>query len=240
MEIHYCADYEEMSRQAADYLVVELSKKPGQLLCAATGNSPLLVYEKLGTAKMDNPHIFKTLRILKLDEWAGIPMDDSSSCEVFIQDRILKPLAIESEHYISFQSDAMDPNVECERVQLEIEQQGPIDICILGLGINGHIGFLEPADQLMPFCHPVQLTRTSKQHEMVRRLEKKPSFGLTLGIADILCSKKIILLVTGKGKESATQGLLRRIVSSKLPASFLWLHPNVHCYMDKTSLAMFK
>ena len=192
MEIHYCADFEEMSQQAANFLILALSKKPGQLLCTATGNSPLLVYEKLSAAKMDAPHFFKKLRILKLDEWAGIPMDDPSSCEVFIQDRILKPLAIESEHYIAFQSDAIDPEAECERVQLEIDQQGPIDICILGLGINGHIGFIEPAEQLIPFCHPVQLTKASKQHTMVRKLEKKPSFGLTLGIADILCSKKII------------------------------------------------
>jgi len=236
MELIYCDDYEEMSRKSADFLISELRKRPEQLFCAATGNSPLGVYGKLKTAKKDHPKLFGSLSILKLDEWAGLSMDDLSSCESFIQNEILNPLEIPSERYIAFQGDSHNPKKECERVQREITQRGPIDICILGLGKNGHFGFIEPADYFIPHAHLAPLTSTSQQHQMVGKLDKKPTFGLTLGMADILASKKIVLLITGNGKETVIREFLSGRISTKLPASFLWLHPNVHCYLDKSCL----
>ncbi len=236
MQLQYCSDYESMSHRASEFLISELHERGDQLWCTATGNSPLSVYNRLGTFKETHPEYFKSLRIIKLDEWGDISMTDSSSCEVFIEENILGPLEIPKERYIGFKNDAEQPLQECERIQTELEQKGPIDICILGLGQNGHIGFNEPADFLLPHCHIAQLSELSKQHDMVNRLSKKPGYGLTLGMTDILSSKKIVLLVTGKGKKEVVNRLMTQEVSSQLPASFLWLHPYVQCYIDHSSM----
>ncbi len=240
MNFQYCTDYEGMSLQATDFLISELEKKSGQLLCVATGNSPLGVYQKLKSVKNEHPKCFEKLRILKLDEWAGLKMNDPSSCESYIRNNILEPLKIPLDRYTGFQSDPEDLKAECDRVQAAIGHQGPINLCILGLGKNGHIGFIEPADRFIPHCHVVKLSETSREHVMVDNLVKKPVYGLTLGMRDILASKKIILLVTGTGKESVVQEFLKGHVSTRLPASFLWLHPNVQCYLDKSSFSGIK
>ena len=112
-----------------------------------------------------------------------------------------------------------------------LENQGPIDICILGLGRNGHLGFNEPAAVLHPHCHIMDLALQTQQHIMVANVLSKPTKGLTLGMRDILSSKKIVLLVSGKGKEEAMQKLRSAEITSQCPASFLWLHNNVDCLL---------
>ncbi|HUH46008.1 MAG TPA: 6-phosphogluconolactonase, partial [Arenibacter sp.] len=130
----------------------------------------------------------------------------------------------------------VDAKKECNRMENEMIERGPIDVCILGMGKNGHLGFNEPANFLTPECHIAELSQTSLMHSMTDSMAYKPNYGLTLGMANILQSKKIILLLTGPGKNQAVKGLLKKEISSVLPASFLWLHPNVHCYMDKSSI----
>ncbi len=236
MKIQYCADYAEMSRLCGEAIVSGLQENPGQLMCTATGNSPAEVYQHLADAYLREPKKFGNVRILKLDEWGGIPSADPNSCETFIKERLLRPLHISSDRYISFQSNPASPEKECERIQREIGRNGPIDTCILGLGKNGHIGFNEPADNLIPFCHVAKLSEKSLEHQMVNTMEPKPSYGLTIGMADILQSKKIILLLTGTGKQDVISKLLSKRITTQLPASLLWLHQDVECYIDSTAL----
>lgn len=236
MKIYNCSDYDEMSDLCSDSIVSSLKENPGSLLCAATGNSPLGVYEKLANAYLKEPGTFKNLNIIKLDEWGGISFEDPNSCETFIQQNILGPLHISRKRYISFGSDLDSPEQECDRVQQEIQKKGPIDICILGLGKNGHIGFNEPAVVLIPNCHIAMLSEESLQHQMTNGMKNKPTYGLTLGMADILQSKKIMLLLTGTNKKRTISQLLSKQITTKLPASFLWLHHNVECYVDSNAL----
>ena len=114
-----------------------------------------------------------------------------------------------------------------------METQGPIDICILGLGANGHLALNEPAAQLEPQAHVASLSEESLQHPMIASLEQKPSYGLTLGMEEILSSRLIIMLVSGKGKKQIAELFLKGKVSTELPASFLWQHPNVECLVDR-------
>lgn len=236
MKVQYCSDYEEMSQLSCESIVFDLKKHPKQLICTATGNSPTGTYERLVNAYKDQPKCFNGLIIIKLDEWGGIDSNEPYSCESYLQKKIVQPLQIPRERYISFDPNPVSPKEECKRIQLEIEQKGPIDTCILGLGKNGHIGFNEPGNGLMPNCHVAELTADSLNHQMINELAKKPGYGLTLGMADILQSKKIILLITGANKKAVIEKLLTKHISSDLPASFLWLHPNVECYIDSTAL----
>lgn len=236
MKIQYCADYGEMSRLCGDSIVSGLQENPGQLMCTATGNSPIGVYQHLADAYLREPKKFGNLRILKLDEWGGIPSADPNSCETFIKEKILRPLQISSDRYISFQGNPTSPEKECERIQREIGRNGPIATCILGLGKNGHIGFNEPAKTLTPFCHVAKLSEKSLQHSMAKTMKPKPAYGMTLGMANILRSKKILLLLAGPDKQNIISQLLVNQITTQLPASFLWLHPNVECYIDSKAL----
>ena len=236
MNIIYCENYEKMSQWAHDSIVSGLKSNSKQLLCLATGNSPDGLYKKISSTYVTHPKYFKDFNIIKLDEWGGIAINDTSSCETYLRHKILEPLNISNDRFISFKSNPSGPEQECDRIQKELDEKGPIDICVLGIGVNGHIGFNEPAESLSAGCHISQLAKTSMQHQMVDNVTVKPRYGLTLGMADILQSKKIILLITGANKENITKQLLSKKITTKLPASFLWLHSNVECYINLESV----
>lgn len=236
MNIIHCENYDQMSQWAHDSIVSDLKHNPKQLLCLATGNSPTGLYNLISATYKTQPQYFKDFNIIKLDEWGGIDLNDPSSCEFYLRKHILKPLEILEDRFISFKSNTDTPEKECERIQNELDEKGPIDICILGIGVNGHIGFNEPADSLSANCHVGPLAQTSMQHQMVDKISDKPNYGLTLGMAEILQSKKIILLITGSNKEKITKQLLTKNITTHLPASLLWLHSNVECYIDLESV----
>jgi galactosamine-6-phosphate isomerase len=169
---------------------------------------------------------------VKLDEWLGLSPGDPVSCEHYLQSRLVGPLAIAAERYLSFDSETKDPVRECTRISAELERQGPVDVCILGLGRNGHVGLNEPAPTLQPRCHVAKLSAETLGHAMMSGRDAKPAFGLTLGMGDILASRKILLLVTGQGKERAIARFLEATVTTDLPASFLWLHQDVEVLLD--------
>ena len=227
--------FQEMSSAAADAIADELRKKSDLLLCAATGSTPTLAYQFLTEKRREEPDLFRALRIVKLDEWGELPMDDAGSCETYLQTYLVKTLEVSSERYISFQSKA-EPEPECHRVAEALDQTGPIDLCVLGLGVNGHLGFNEPADSLQPLPHRAELAPSSLQHSMIKQARVPLKYGLTIGMAHLLQSKTIILLVNGSHKAAAMKQLLSQRVSTHFPASFLWLHPRVFCFCDRAAI----
>ncbi len=236
MEVDIFNTYEELSQKAKDIILQKIKRKKDLLLCAATGGSPTETYRLLGKEHLRRPGLFAELRILKLDEWGGTPLDDKGTCESYLQDHLLQPLHISESRYIGFNSCPDDPMQECLNIQEQLDKEGPIDICILGLGINGHLALNEPAEYLQPHCHKVELSGQSLQHPMTSEMLIKPTYGLTLGMADIFCSKMIIILIHGQQKKKMVSQLLSKKISSSVPASFLWLHPNVICLIEKDAL----
>ncbi len=231
MTIQVFKNKTELARSAAKFLVEKILQQPSLLLCAATGNTPTTTYKKM----VDLLAIEQAthLRILKLDEWGGVPIKHPATCEQYLQTHILKPLQIPKERYFGFTSNPENRMQEVERIQAVIEKEQPIDICILGLGANGHIAFNEPENELTPHCHIAQLSNKSMQHSMAIDMKKKPTYGLTLGMANILQSKTIVLLIAGEHKRAITKAFLSKRITTQLPASFLWLHPNVFCFVDR-------
>lgn len=218
-----------MSELGSSLVIEEIKKNNNALFCAATGDSPLGLYRLLVEHSQFDSKLFHNIRIVKLDEWGGIAHNSSISCEHYLNINLLDPLKIYKDNYISFKSDSINPDKECKRIQTSLDAQGSIDICVLGLGKNGHIGFNEPDTYLQQNCHVAKLTIESTNHSMVESSVIKPSYGLTLGMKDILQSKKIILLISGEKKEKVIKSLLQKQISTELPASFLWLHDNVEC-----------
>jgi galactosamine-6-phosphate isomerase len=228
-------DHEVMSRHAACLIIDEVRHRPDLLLCVAAGSTPIRTYQILAEQGQTEPHLFNDVRVLKLDEWGGLEMDHQATCESYLQRYLIHPLGLSSERYISFRSNAADPQAECERVWSDLAKHLPIDYCILGLGTNGHLGLNEPAESLRPFLHVATLAESSLRHPMVESVNRPVTYGLTLGMAEIMQSRKILLLVSGVHKRRQLRRLLRPHISSQFPASFLWLHPDVTLLCDRDS-----
>jgi galactosamine-6-phosphate isomerase len=228
MQITRCNTVEELNELASDLLVYEIKQNPQSLVCAATGNSPTGIYKKL--AEKQYGIVVAHLTFIKLDEWYGLGADDEGSCDHYLRKNLFIPLEISSDRVIAFDGKSSDPESEFRRARKFLDDNGPIDLCILGLGANGHIAFNEPADVLQPDPHLALLSEASLAHQMISGSGSPVKHGMTLGMADILQSKKVILPVFGKSKLWAMEKLMQGTVSTQLPASFLWLHPDVHCF----------
>ena len=223
------ADHETMSRRAAEWLAERLCAKPASLLCLASGGTPTRTYKLLA----QQPPALRRGRLLKLDEWGGLSTDDPATCEADLRTKVVQPLGIGRNRYKGFRTAATAPAAECARVARWLAANGPIDVCILGLGSNGHVAMNEPAEALVPHAHVAALAESSRNHAMLEHLAKKPRYGFTLGMADILCSRKILLLVNGKRKRPALRLLMHPRVTSRFPASFVWLHRDATVLCDR-------
>jgi galactosamine-6-phosphate isomerase len=229
------SDHETLSRAAAKCLELRLIEQPKSLFCAATGATPHRTYQLLAERYLDRPSLFEQLHLLKLDEWGGLERDDPASCEQFLRESLVEPLQLQA-RYTAFDSRPSVPDDECRRVASWLEQHGPIDICVLGLGANGHVGFNEPAAALQPHAHVAALADTSLQHSMLGRARSRPTYGLTLGMADLMSARHILLLVSGAGKRDPLKRLLSGTISTEFPASLLVLHPRVELFCGHDAL----
>jgi len=227
-----------MSRRAAELILTNLRENSRLLLAAATGSTPTLTYEILAEMARPEPQLFREMRLIKLDEWGGLAMDDPATCEVYLQKRLVKPLCITPDRYLAWESDPTEPHTECDRIAGLLAEHGPIDLCVLGLGANGHLAFNEPGDDLSPGPHIARLTETSLEHPMLQAARQEPTYGLTVGMADILQSRRILLLVSGAHKARQLYRLALGAVSTRFPASFLLLHPNVTLLCDREAASL--
>lgn len=224
---------DKLSEHAAHLVAAELNRKNDLVLGAATGASPEGLYKQLAARARLTPALFGGLRVVQLDEWGGLLPSNPASCADYLKKYVCDPLKVTPDRYVGWNGASADTQQECERMQEQLRISGPMDLCILGLGLNGHIAFNEPGSCLQPHAHLARLTSGSQRHDMVETLETKPAYGLTLGMADILGSRTILLLISGSRKREITGRLKTGQVSTDLPASFLWLHSNTICLIDK-------
>jgi galactosamine-6-phosphate isomerase len=235
MRIQIDKDYAAMSARTADFIAAELKQHPGLLLCASAGGTPTGPYEQLAARYTTQPQLFKKMRVVQIDEWVGPPPSHPATCRSDLQTKLLTPLRIQSSRFRGFKSDAADPHLETKTMSQWLAKNGPIDICILGLGLNGHIAMNEPGDALAPQAHVSKLTAQSQKHSMLATLKRKPRHGLTLGMADILASRKILLLVSGPAKTGILKRTLQPQITTHLPATFIHLHPDVTLLCDRAA-----
>ena len=229
MRITVLPDREALDRAAADVIWEAARAKPDLLICLASGETPTGMYALLTAA----PERLASARYVQLDEWAGISPDDPASCAAYLERTMLGPLAVPPERRIDFRGDAPDAAAECRRVAAALEAAGLIDLCILGLGLNGHLALNEPAESFDPFCHIATLAERSRGHPMLAETVAPVHQGLTLGLGDILRARRILLMVSGAAKRAPLAQLAARRITPALPASFLWLHGDAVCLCDR-------
>ncbi len=224
-------DHEAMSREAVRWLSTRLRRKPGSLLCLASGGTPERTYELLAAETL----LPAQARLLKLDEWGGLAAKDPASCEFYFR-RLFAGILRAPRLLAGFRCCPRDPEAECRRVNAWVEENGPIDVCVLGLGVNGHLGFNEPAAALQPFAHVAELSAASLKHGMLASARNRPGYGMTLGMANLLAAREILLVVSGGHKRAALRRLLAGGVTARFPATFLWLHPRVTLLCDQAAV----
>lgn len=233
--LHVCADAEALGQETAKRLLEAVIHKPDLLWCAAGGSTPQRAYELLAKSAATQLDRFRSLRLVKLDEWGGLAMDDPGTCEYQVRTSVGVPLGVTTERYLGFDSNPADPIAECSRIRQRLAAEGPIDLCLLGLGLNGHIGMNEPAPFLEAEAHIASLAESTLRHPMLAHARSQPAYGLTLGLAEILGSREILLLVSGAKKREPLRRLLRHEITTEFPASFLWLHPNWTLLCDRVA-----
>ncbi len=235
MTIQQCKDYQGVSKAAADWFIRRIRKNPLSKVSVATGNSALGMYEHISKAQNLNT---ASLSLFQLDEWVGIS-EYHHSCMSFIEKEVRIPwgIAAERTHYFAPVLTPLDSKKQAEdaarSMQKELDMKGPLDILILGMGKNGHLGFIEPAENWPPDeCYVSELADSTQDHSMISSEKTPPEYGVTMGIKSILEAKEILFIVTGTGKKAAYSEWLKKAITPKLPASILWGHPGVTLVTD--------
>ncbi len=238
MKIFVSETYELMSKQAADEVarIMRLRKYP--LICPASGDSPAGLYKELveraGNKQLNPSDWF----FVGLDEWVGLNANDEGSCLYHLNAQLFHPLRIAEEKICFFDGRANDLKAECNKTEDFILQHGGIDVAILGVGMNGHVGMNEPGTSANTFSHVIDLDTTTVQVGQ-KYFKKRQTLtqGITLGIASLLEAKNLIILISGKHKAEIAQKIIKSEISEKLPANLLRNHPSLNIYLDADASA---
>ena len=228
-------NYEKMSCEAAKMIRSVIEQNKNAVIVIATGHSPKLAYRLFVKSLQDRPLDLSGITLVKLDEWCGASGENEASCEYFIRKELMEPLKLEERQYIHFNGEAQDLTKECERVEEAYQQLEKIDLVILGIGMNGHLGLNEPDSKLLGNAHCISLSEKTKSHELLTHTEKTINSGMTLGMSDLFRGEKVLLLADGDEKEAGLSYFLNDIITTEYPVSLLKLHPHCYCIINKES-----
>ena len=231
-------NYYQLSAFAADKILHVVQRKPAAVLCLAGGDTPALTYDLLVQKAIGTAVNFDGVTFIGLDEWVGISGDMPGSCYNFLQQKIFTPLHIRPQQVYFFDSMAADLQNECERINIAVENAGGLDLALVGIGLNGHIGFNEPGVDPLLQAHVVDLdavtTSTGQKYFKNGALLTK---GITLGMAQILAAREILLVAGGSKKAAIMRSALHEPVSNEVPASLLTSHDNALILLDEEAAA---
>ena len=235
MEFILCENYNEMSIKAAKIIESQIRKNPKSVLGLATGSTPIGMYNELSRMYREDGLDFSEITSVNLDEYYPIAPENINSYKYFMDDNLFNHVNINKANTHLPKGSAEDADAECRSYDELIKSTGGISIQVLGIGENGHIGFNEPADELVSGTHMVELTE-STINANARNFDSAddvPRHALTMGMASIMSAEKIILLISGKKKHFALKKLLDDKINTNVPATLLKLHKDVVVLYDK-------
>ncbi len=235
MKIIKFENYAEMSAAAADILAKQISVKGDSVLGLATGSTPVGTYKKLIELNKSGAIDFSGVKTVNLDEYYPIDPENKQSYRYFMNENLFDHVNIDKANTHVPNGAAADPDEEAANYEKIIKSMGGIDIQVLGIGGNGHIGFNEPEDSLYLYTHKTGLTPETIEanSRFFSEDEVMPNAALTMGMGSIFSAKKILLLINGKNKHTALMQLLTDRITTACPATLLKLHPNVTVLCDK-------
>jgi glucosamine-6-phosphate deaminase len=225
-----------LAKTKAGQIAAALSAQPDIVLGLPTGRTPIRLYHELGTLHAGGQADFSRATTFNLDEFLGIPPHHPGSYRTFMEQHLFSRVNLAPGNINVLNGVAPDPVAECLRYERAIEDAGGIDLQLLGIGTNGHIGFNEPARELVGPTHRVTLTASTRRSNAALfggDPNDVPAEALSMGMATILKARRIVLIATGKSKARCVDLMVNGPITTKLPASFLQLHRDVELMLDE-------
>lgn len=239
MRVIRARDYKDMSRKTANLISAQIILKPNAVLGLATGSTPIGIYRQLVDWYQKGDIDFSDSVSVNLDEYCGLSANHPESYHYFMQKYFFSHINIQPQH--TFLPNGMEKNTqkECTRYSMLIRSLGGIDLLLLGLGHNGHIGFNEPSDHFSADVHVVTLTESTIQanKRFFGSADDVPRQAYTMGIRTILQAKRIVMAVSGKEKAFIVREAFLGKITPAIPASILQLHPDVWLVGDAEALS---
>jgi len=242
MRIVEATDYNNMSKIAADYIIEKVNMSPNIKLGLATGGTPLGIYANLKADHQKNGTSYQGVTTFNLDEYIGLSSDDPNSYRYYMDHNFFNHVDIQKSKTFVPQGKAEDIQKECAKYEELIVKHGGIDLQVLGIGSNGHIGFNEPGTSFDAETHVVDLTPLTIQANarFFQSIHEVPDRAITMGIATIMKSKEILLVISGESKKEALYRLMTGEIDVNFPASILKKHPSVTIVADKAAIGNLK
>lgn len=240
MKIIVSANYDEMSRLAAEQVATLVRQNPKAVLGLPTGSTPIGMYRNLIEMYRQGTLSFKQVTTFNLDEYIGLPPGDVNSYRYFMFENFFKHIDIQEENIHIPDGNAEDLEQECIAYENKIRAAGGIDLMVLGVGNNGHIGFNEPGDHFPVATHVTKLDESTIQANarFFDSIDQVPRYAITMGIGSIMRCHRILLLASGKAKAQAIRGAIEGPVTPKLPASILQFHSDVTIMLDAEAASL--
>lgn len=239
MRIISTQGYNEMSREAAKLICAQVIQRAESVLGLATGSTPLGTYQQLIRWNHEGEVDFSHVTTINLDEYVGIASDNSQSYRYFMNENLFRHININPNRTNVPNGMNADASDECARYESVIWESGGIDLQLLGLGQNGHIGFNEPGAAFEPDTHCVELSESTikANRRFFDSEEQVPRFAYTMGIRAIMQARHIVIIASGEQKACAVEQMVRGAVTASHPASILQLHNNVTLIGDEAALS---
>ena len=236
MNIFVEKNYDDVSKRAADIVAEQIKTKSDSVLGLATGSSPIGMYENLVKMYDDGEISFKNIKTVNLDEYVGLEPTDVNSYRYFMNQHLFSKVDIDIDNTHVPNGVAKDANSECDKYSKMTRELG-VDLQVLGLGENGHIGFNEPGTPFDQETHVVNLTESTikANSRLFDKEEDVPRQAISMGIKNIMDAKKIILIVTGQQKADALAKVINGPLTPEVPGSVLGLHHEVTVICDEAA-----
>ncbi|MDQ0256085.1 glucosamine-6-phosphate deaminase [Evansella vedderi] len=240
MEVIGVKDFNEMSKRAAQFVYEDLVNRRIKVMGMATGGTPIGFYKQLVRLYKKGDFSFKGIQTVNLDEYVGLSPENPNSYHQYMYQHLFQHIDIQRDQTHLPNGAAEDLERECVRYEQLIEELGGIDLQLLGIGENGHIGFNEPGTSFHSNTHVVNLTTATREANARYFNDRRevPKQAITMGIDTIMKSKKILLLASGKEKAQAIYRLLYDKVDESCPATILQRHPNITIIADNEALSL--
>lgn len=235
-------NYQQMSELAAKRIIELVQKKPNAVLGLATGSTPIGTYELLAKDHVTAKTSYRSVTTFNLDEYIGLEATHPQSYRFFMEQNLFQHLDILPENIHIPNGMAEDTAQECERYEKLLVEKGPVDLQILGIGENGHIGFNEPGTAFDSKTDVVELTESTREanKRFFQSIDEVPTHAITMGIDSIMKSKEILLLISGPKKAEIVRELYKQEPTEEIPATVLKKHPNVTVIADEEAMKLLK